>query len=411
MNINRTPALAVTATRAGISPSSVRFTPRRVLPSQAGNRVLRAMASFAMQDWLVGLYLTVLLACVVLGDGPRRPTAIGCMVVDSAVFWTCLLVARSRDREERSFAHDVLYRVTLLGAVVGSFFQLQYILPTVSDVAYDAQIYRLDVLVFGFEPAESWDRWVTPRTTEWFSFFYYSYFFILCLYVIPMSIFEARVRIMGEMTAGLLFVVCVGHCVYLLVPGYGPYSADHFHHPLTGPFWWPTVESAVSSVDGAARKDIFPSLHTACPTFLTLFSFRNRAHRPYRYVWPVTAFFTSQIILATMFLRWHYLLDVIAGVKGRIVPLEEMLSGGLALTEYTRQRTFLGVPARDGRVIYPPAVIDEPEPRRVRARRRRPRVVRLTSSASSYVARNLIRALDVRIRPNRGALLLAVSEV
>jgi membrane-associated phospholipid phosphatase len=31
-------------------------------------------------------------------------------------------------------------------------------------------------------------------------------------------------------------------------------------------------------------------------------------------VWPVTAFFTSQIILATMFLRWHYLLDVVAGL-------------------------------------------------------------------------------------------------
>jgi hypothetical protein len=77
------------------------------------------------------------------------------------------------------------------------------------------------------------------------------------------------------------------------------------------------VKSAVDSVGGGGggtRTDIFPSLHTACPTFLTLFTFRNRAVRPYRYVWPVTAFFTSQIILATMFLRWHYLLDVFAGL-------------------------------------------------------------------------------------------------
>ena len=68
------------------------------------------------------------------------------------------------------------------------------------------------------------------------------------------------------------------------------------------------------SVDGALRTDIFPSLHTACPTFLTLFAFRNRAHAPYRYIWPVAALFTSQIILATMFLRWHYLADICAGL-------------------------------------------------------------------------------------------------
>jgi len=316
------------------------YAPEKV-PAPPESRVLRAISNFAMQDWLVALYLMVLLVCVVLGDGPRRTTAIGCVVVDSLVLWTCLLIARSQVEKAR-FAADVLYRVTLVVVVVGSFLQLQYILPTVSDAAYDAEIYAFDTAVFGFEPAESWDKWVTPRTTEWFSFFYYSYFFILCLYVIPLGIFESRVRIMSEMTAGLLFVVCVGHCLYLLVPGRGPYSylADRFHHPLSGGFWWPIVESAVNSVDGAARKDIFPSLHTSCPTFLTLFSFRNRAHRPYRYVWPVTAFFTSQIIIATMFLRWHYLVDVIAGLALAVVAF---MGASAMVPAEVRSRVEFGV--------------------------------------------------------------------
>jgi PAP2 superfamily len=279
------------------------------------NVVASALWRFAAQDWLVASYLMVLTVAVAMGAGPRRSTALTMMVADSAMFWTCLLIARS-DLGRFRFVGDILYRVGLVGAVVATFLQLHYILPSVSHLKLDAQILQLDLAVFGFEPSVSWDRYVTPARTEWFSFFYYSYFFILSLFVVPMGLFEKRIRILSELSFGLLFVVCVGHCLYVLVPGRGPYLhlEGQFQHALSGGFWWPLVAKTVRSVDGALRTDIFPSLHTACPTFLTLFAFRNRAHRPYRYIWPVTAFFTSQIILATLFLRWHYLLDVCAGL-------------------------------------------------------------------------------------------------
>jgi len=98
------------------------------------------------------------------------------------------------------------------------------------------------------------------------------------------------------------------------VPGYGPYRflAGEFHHPLTGGLFWSWVQSTVSA--GGAQKDIFPSLHTAAPTFFALYSWRHRARAPYKYTWPVTAFCASQIICATMFLRWHYLVDIFAGI-------------------------------------------------------------------------------------------------
>lgn len=295
------------------------------LAPRARARALRAsLSAFALQDWLVASYLLVLLVGVLLGAGPRRPLALACVTLDCAVFAACMLIARNESihtsgSERARLVANVLYRFGLIGVVVGSFLQLHIILPTVSTRLVDGSVYRADLWLFGFEPATSWDRFVTPATTEWFSFFYYSYFFILCAYLLPMAAFERRHRVISELSAGLLFVVCVGHTLYIAVPGLGPHAflRGQFAHELSGGFWWPTVKAAVDSVGGdsaGTRTDIFPSLHTACPTFLTLFSFRNRAHRPYRYVWPVTAFFTSQIIVATMFLRWHYLLDVIAGL-------------------------------------------------------------------------------------------------
>ncbi len=323
-----------------MSQHSLSFAPPVVRRRAQG--ALGTLERLAAQDWLVASYLMVLTVAVVMGSGPRRSTAIGMMVVDSLAFWAAMLFARSQPGKPRLLA-DLVYRVGLIGSVIATFLQLHYILPTVSHVVLDASIYRLDLAVFGFEPSVSWDRFVTPRTTEWFSFFYYSYFFILCAFVLPMGLFERRARVLSELSFGLLFVVCVGHCLYVLVPGRGPYAelAPHFQRSLAGGFWWPLVSRTVSAVDGALRTDIFPSLHTACPTFLTLFCFRNRAQRPYRYIWPVAAFFTSQIILATMFLRWHYLADVCAGLT--LAAIGFLLSSRVVRSEtHARQRRGLG---------------------------------------------------------------------
>jgi hypothetical protein len=305
-----------------LSPlSSLRDALERVRLERRSSVAVRALSRFAAQDWMVASYLMFLTVAVLIGSGPRRPTAVVMVLADSAIFWACMLIARSDVlrtvwQGRLRIVGELLYRVALIGGVIATFLQLHYILPTASHLALDAQIYRLDLAVFGVEPSVAWDRFVMPATTEWFSFFYYSYFFILCLFVVPMALFERRARITSELSFGLLFVVCVGHTLYVLVPGRGPYLhlEGHFQHALTGGFWWPLVARTVRSVDGALRTDIFPSLHTACPTFLTLFAFRNRAHAPYRYVWPVAALFTSQIILATMFLRWHYLADICAGL-------------------------------------------------------------------------------------------------
>jgi membrane-associated phospholipid phosphatase len=126
--------------------------------------------------------------------------------------------------------------------------------------------------------------------------------------------FSKEPRLLAEFALGMLLVFCVGHTVYMLVPGYGPYKAmaDHFQNEFPRGMWLDMVMTTVTA--GGAQKDIFPSLHTAAPTFMALFSFRYRHRLPYRYTWPVVTFFALNIIFATMFLRWHYIIDVVAGM-------------------------------------------------------------------------------------------------
>jgi hypothetical protein len=282
------------------------------------DRHARILASwinnFASQDWLVIGYLLVLLGALTVGRGRDRGPSAEHVLADLVAFVFVLALVRLPVLRWGSAASSLLYRSGVLGAVLGSFFQLREILPAVSPWAEDARIYSFDLRVFGVEPSLWMDRFVSPRTTEWFAFFYFFYFLILTLHVLPMLFVQRDTRLLGTFSVGILLIFLTAHLVYMAVPGWGPYwyLAASFEHPLRGGTFWRLVREAVEA--GGAQKDIFPSLHTAVPTFLAIFSYRHRNRAPFKYTWAPMAFFATQIVIATMFLRWHYVMDVLAGI-------------------------------------------------------------------------------------------------
>lgn len=279
-------------------------------------RMPSLFVKLALQDWLILAYLSVLFVQVLLGHGARRPAAIRWVVLDLAVWVTVLALTRSKALAAHPFVAATLYRAGIGFPILASFLELQYILPTAGHPPLDAKLYALDLRLFGVEPAQAWDRFVTPATTEWFAFFYYGYFFLLAVHVLPMLGGARSGPFLARFSFGFLWLYCVGHALYTFVPAYGPYAflAHDFHHSLEGPTWWRLVRSAVDSVDGGARTDVFPSLHTALPTYLSIFSFLERRRMPFKITWLPLTLFTTQIIAATMFLRWHYLIDICAGI-------------------------------------------------------------------------------------------------
>ncbi len=270
--------------------------------------------NWASQDWLMVTYFVAILAALCLGGGPNRSACILRVALDLGAFLFVLALVRGSVLRFTAGATALLYRTAVIAALLSSFFQLREILPAVAPWSVDGRIYALDLRVFGVEPSVALDRFVTRATTEWFAFFYFLYFLILSVHILPMVYWNRDTRLLGRFATGTLLMFLSAHLLYMLVPGYGPYwfLKDAFRHELDGGPFWHLVRETVDA--GGAQKDIFPSLHTAAPTFLALFSFRHRKLFPYKYSWPVVAFFALQIILATLFLRWHYLLDVVAGL-------------------------------------------------------------------------------------------------
>jgi len=205
----------------------------------------------------------------------------------------------------------LVYRIGVFTPVALSYFELRSLLAALEPAMLDQALWAVDRAVFGVTPAQWLQRINEPGYVEWFAFFYYSYFTILTAVLLPSLFFDRGPR-MASLMVGAMTVVCVGHACYTLVPALGPHAAVAFDQPVRGGFFWGLVETAVHGA--GAQMDIFPSLHTALPTFFTLHLFGNRHRAPFKYAWPVVGFFAANIIVATMLLRWHWGIDVICGL-------------------------------------------------------------------------------------------------
>jgi hypothetical protein len=326
------------------------------VPVGAGHRPLsvgavpRLVHNFASQDWLTIGYLCALFFALAFGKGDNRSPCMVRVSADLGIYLFVLALVRLPILPFTGLASGLLYRLTITSTVLASFFQLREILPAVSPWADDARIYAFDLRVFGVEPAVWLDRFVSPPTTEWFAFFYFLYFFIVTVHVLPMLFLKRDVRVVGRFAVGVLLVFTTAHLLYMVVPGWGPYwylKGTFVNELLGGPFW-KLVREAVEA--GGAQKDIFPSLHTAVPTFFAIFSFRHRRLMPFKYSWIVMSFVATQIIVATMFLRWHYLVDVVAGLA--LAVSASVVGQAIADWEHDR-RQRMGVQAAWMPIDYP----------------------------------------------------------
>lgn len=273
-----------------------------------GPRTLVRQTSFL--DRFLFAYYAALFACCVFGTGERRCLASATIGFFLALYFGSLVVVRGS--LVRGTPAGLIYRFGVYGVFQTSYFALRWVLPAARTAVLDGPLLALDLRLFRFEPAIYLDRFVNAGTTEWFAFFYFSYFFVLGSFVLPMLFLCRDEPLLSEFATGICLVFGTAHLLYIVVPGYGPWWYLHFAHPLPHGRFLDIVMSAVHA--GGAQKDIFPSLHTAGPTFLTFFALRHRARTPFKKVWPVIAFFAGNIVIATLFLRWHYAIDVVAGL-------------------------------------------------------------------------------------------------
>ena len=94
------------------------------------------------------------------------------------------------------------------------------------------------------------------------------------------------------------------------MPAAGPHLDPNFATLYTIPLegWWFTRWNAGLVDSGSNQVDVFPSLHTAVTAFLMGFDWKHARGRFRLWIAP-----TIGLWFSTIYLRYHYATDVVAG--------------------------------------------------------------------------------------------------
>jgi len=267
--------------------------------------------NLAVQDVIALAFHAYLFLRVSIAPDSPDATVARRLALALFVITACSMVLARGEVIRDKRARALTYRFGLFMPMVLSYFEMRVLLPALQPQLMDHRLFAIDLWLLGTTPSISMEAWNVEPVVEWLSFFYYGYFLVLALMLVP-SLLVGKGRRQQEVLAGAMLVVAVGHFLYTIVPGAGPVATLSFDQPLQGAFWWNQVELAVTTA--GAQLDIFPSLHTAFPAFFALHAFAHRHTQPFRWLWPILAFVALNIIIATMFLRWHWFIDVALGL-------------------------------------------------------------------------------------------------
>jgi len=167
---------------------------------------------------------------------------------------------------------------------------------------------RADIWLFGVEPTLWAQQFYRPWLTEILSFCYASYLPLTIL--LPLILYiknrdlEARETLLG-------IVLCFywGYLLYILFPTVPPrlWIADLYTRDFEGGILLATQRAMVSISESSSRA-AFPSLHTAI-TLLTL----SYAFRFVRKLFWILLPLGISLLIATIYLRHHYVVDLFAG--------------------------------------------------------------------------------------------------
>ena len=111
---------------------------------------------------------------------------------------------------------------------------------------------------------------------------------------------------------GLHLMYLLGFVGYLLVPAGGPYMAfpDIFPYPVHGGAITHFLTGLVAQ--GITGMDVFPSLHSGITVYV--WGFCLLGGRRYRLATAVLTLLMLGIVVATVYLRYHYGIDLLAGI-------------------------------------------------------------------------------------------------
>lgn len=194
--------------------------------------------------------------------------------------------------------------------------EVPYIISTLGLPSRDSLLARWDLAMWKSDPVFWPDALQNPFLTEFLQLVYFM--FIPSVIILGFLFWYQRpsreFRICTFLVAATFLITYLG---YVILPARGPRFMDYAsHHPALQGLWaFRFFQGSLDSLEGW-QYDCFPSGHVAV-TMVCAYAARKL---------PVSSFliyctFACLIAFSTIYLRYHYMIDVLAGVVLAIVMI------------------------------------------------------------------------------------------
>jgi membrane-associated phospholipid phosphatase len=189
------------------------------------------------------------------------------------------------------------------------FSELQHLVHPINPVDVDAQLIAIDYALFGVHPTVWFERFIVPWVTEYMQLAYVTFYFLPFILCIPLYR-QGQFLAFRVSLCALLLGYYISYLLYFLTPARGPrfYLAASHAFPLTGLWLTTPLQATLDALEGI-QHDAFPSGHTAIAIIVLAMAARYQR----RLFYPLLVIAVS-LMISTVYLRYHYVIDVIAGV-------------------------------------------------------------------------------------------------
>lgn len=202
------------------------------------------------------------------------------------------------------------------------FTALHYLIPAIHPAHIDFELIQIDRMITGNDPTVWVDRFYHPMLTEIFQFSY-STFYILPLFVL-LPLYKSGQKSEFRHDAFIVLIAFYfSYVCYLIFPALGPrFFLAHLHTtPLDGYKVFHFFNATLNGLENI-QWDAFPSAHVAITLLVAYFAFLH-FKRIFYFLSPIIL----SLVLSTIYLRYHYLIDVLAGfvIVAVLIFIEKLL--------------------------------------------------------------------------------------
>lgn len=190
------------------------------------------------------------------------------------------------------------------------FFEHHHLVPLINPRDVDGLLVQIDRYLFlGNDPTVLLESITFPVITELLQIAYTSY------YALPIAlggfIYARGDKISFHIVAPtILLGLYLCYLGYYVTPAIGPrFTLDHLQtFPLQGVLSYDFIRTSLDTIEGITR-DCCPSGHTLV-SVLTV----SLAYRYYRPFFRIASVWAALIVVSTVYLRYHYVVDLIAAL-------------------------------------------------------------------------------------------------